>query len=302
MSLRDAPREFKDVPVGLIDAPALPSRELMDEVKLDELTRSIAAHGVISPLSVGRRGDRFEVVAGHRRLMASKAAGLVVVPCVVYASVGAAHEAIKFAENYYREDVNPADEAIWFSELLERDCGGDVDQLCAQLAIKRSYAEGRLLLFQGDREVFAALQAGKIGIGIAHELNRCTDEPHRRYLLDVVIKGGATKAVVTGYIQQWETQQRYASGAPAPASGAATLAAVQTSNYFTCYACRGTDAVESMRPINVHTHCQLAILDKALEQYQRRGDALLWPRTVDEARALASRLIEHFPDLVPVHP
>lgn len=299
MSLRDISRQLREIPLDLIDAPALPSRETMDEEKLDTLTKSIARNGVISPLSIGRRGDRYEVVAGHRRSIAARRAGLASVPCVVYDSVDAAHEAIKWAENAVREDLNPAEEAIYFSDLLERDCGGDVDKLCEQLGAKRGYVEGRLLLFQGCKRVFEALQKGDIGIGVAHELNRCTEDAHRFYLLDTVVRTGATRALAASYVQQWEMQQRLASGAPLPVSGGENLAPVAQSNYFTCYACDGTDHVETMRPLNVHAHCKLATLDKALEQYRRRGDALLWPRTVEEARELAAQLLEQFPTLVP---
>lgn len=298
MSLRDARREYREIPIAAIDPPRLASRATMDEAQLEELARDIARNGVISPLSVGRVGDRYEVVAGHRRLMAASRARLAAVPCVVYASVDAAHEAIKFAENKYREDLNPADEALWFTELLERDCGGDVDRLCEQLGIKRSYAENRLLLLTGDEQIFEAVQRGAIGVGVAQQLNRCTDEGHRRMLLRSAIDGGATQALVSGWILDWQKAQRYLEGAPAPGQGAAPLAPLPQTNYFTCYVCKGTEHVETMRPINIHGHCALAILDKALEQYGRRGDQLLAPRTVDEARSLIAQLLEQFPDLL----
>lgn len=299
MTLRATRREFREIPLGLIDDPKLPSRSTMDEQKLDELVTSIAQLGLMQPISVGRVGDRYEVIAGHRRTMASKRAGLVAVPCVVYDSVDAAHEALKFAENRYREDLNPAEEAIYFNELLERDCGGDVDKLCEQLGAKRVYVEGRLNLFLGDGKVFEALQDGKIGIGVAQEINRCTDESYRRYLLNQAIVGGATRAVVSGWILDWQKQERLNAGAPAPSSSSAPLAAIPETNFFRCYVCKGTELIHTMQPVNIHAHCQLATLDKALEQFARRGEQLLYPRTTDEARALVQDLLDRFPDLVP---
>lgn len=302
MSLRDVTVESKDIPLGLIDAPRLTSRVQMDEGKLEELARNIQQNGLLEPLIVFPVADRYAVAAGHRRLLASTRAGLVAVPCRVYYSEERALEAAKHAENRFREELTPAEEAVYFDELLERDFGGDVDALAAHLGETRSYVESRVLLFRGGKEVFDALLAGKIGLGVAQELNKCTDDNHRAYLLDIVIRGGATKAVVTGYIQQWQSQQRLTSGTPAPVSGGERLAPVAETNYFTCYACGGTEHVEAMRPVNIHSHCKLAILDKALEQYQRRGDALLWPRTLEEALELAAKLIEDFPQLVTVNP
>ncbi len=80
MTLAATPREFKMLPVALIDAPALPSRSSMDETLMDELVANIHANGLIQPISVARVGTRFEVIAGHRRRLACERAGLVVIP------------------------------------------------------------------------------------------------------------------------------------------------------------------------------------------------------------------------------
>ena len=268
MSLSQIVREFRELPLGLIDAPELPSRAAMDETLLDELTASIRSIGLVNPITVASTAGRYEVVAGHRRLIACKRAGLAAVPCIVYPTKDAALEAVKYAENRHREDLNPADEAIWFHELLERIPEADVDRLCDQLGENRSYVEGRLLLFQGDPLVFQALQDGRIKIGVAHELNKCTDERMRRYFLDAAIRGGATIAVVTGWIQDWKRE----TGAQPPAGGniiaPSAPAAVPETNYFTCACCGGADNVHLMVPVNMHQHCKLAIFDKLIAAYR----------------------------------
>lgn len=264
MNVAAIPREFLEVPLSLIDAPPLPARSTMDEIKLDELTDSIRRNGVVQPLALARRGERFDVIAGHRRSLASRRAGLVVVPAIVYPNTDAALEAIKFAENRHREELNPADEAIYFSELLEQQCDGDTDKLCALVGEKRPYVEGRLLLFRGDSEVFEALQAGRISIGVAHQLNKCTAAPYRRYLLHQAVVGGATVAVVSGWIMDWKNQQSFDARADNPAPIAPPSGAVVETNYFTCKICGRSDNVHLMRPINVHAHCELAILDPLL--------------------------------------
>ena len=261
-------REFREIPLGLIDDPQLPARSTMDEHKLDELATDIRLKGLIEPIIVARNGERYEVIAGHRRRIASGRAGLVAVPCIVYPTRGAYLEGVKYSENRYREELGPADEAIYFAELLERDCGGDVDKLCEQLGEKRGYVEGRLLLFQGDAEVFSTLQQGKIGIGIAHELNRCSDEPQRRSFLWNAVQGGATAALVRGWVDQWKRQQQLAGGAVVAAEPLTAPAPVPETDFFRCYCCRGTDNVHAMRPVNVHDYCRLAILDKLLTAYR----------------------------------
>lgn len=273
MNLATIAREFREIPLGLIDAPALPARAQMDEQKLDELVLSIRTVGLIQPLVLARTGAHYEVIAGHRRVLACQRLGLVTAPSIIYPSKDAALEAIKYAENRHREDLNPADEAIWFEELLERDAGGDTDALAHLLGETRSYIEGRLLLFRGDVKVFEQLQAGEITIGVAQQLNRCADERMRRYFLHQAILGGATVAVVSGWIQQWKQDQVYPSGAPAPAAPAAAPYVAPETNYFTCVCCGGTENVHQMQPMQVHTYCKLAVLDKLLDAWHRGGRA-----------------------------
>ncbi len=271
MNIRDLVVEYRELPLHLIDEPVLPSRTSMDDQRMAELVDDVRAKGVIVPLNVVRVGDRYEVVAGHRRRIAAGRAQLAAVRCLIYPTKDAALEAVKYSENRFREDLNAADEAIYFSELLERDCGGDVDQLCAQLGEKRGYVEGRLLLFQGDEKVFAALQASEIPIGVAHELNKLPDRGYRRYLLHQAIVGGATISVVRGWVLDWQKQQSYPNGAPAPSSEAIAPGPVPETHYFTCAVCGRTDNVHLMQPINVHTHCRLAILDPLLDSYHGKA-------------------------------
>jgi ParB family chromosome partitioning protein len=268
VNLRDVPREFKELPLGLIDEPVLPSRSSMDETAMDELTASIRIDGLQQPMVVARVADRYEVIAGHRRRLACGRAGLVAAPCIIYPSKDAALVAVQFWENYGREELNAADEALWFSELLERDCGADVDVLCERLRKKRSYVEGRLLLFSGDKLVFEQLQAGKIPIGVAQELNRCSNERYRRYLLDSAIRGGATITVVKGWIQDWQRSEQYTPASPAAATDAPAPASLPAANPFTCECCGGTDNAHLIVWIPFHQHCKLAILDKVLAAYR----------------------------------
>ncbi|HEV3059070.1 MAG TPA: ParB/RepB/Spo0J family partition protein [Vicinamibacterales bacterium] len=271
MNVASISREFKELPMSLIDEPTLASRSAMDDEKMVELVASIRAIGLIQPMSVARVGARFEVIAGHRRCIACRLAGLVSAPCIIYPSREDALDAIQFAENRHREDLSAADEAIWFSELLEKKCGGDIEQLCGLVGEKETYVNNRLLLFSGDPEVFAALQRGVIKIGVAHELNKCPDQKYRRYYLDCAIRGGATVALVVGWITEWKTL----FGGPQPPTSDAAPSEQGIPdvphNPFTCEICRRADNVHLIRQINVHQHCKMAILDPLLATY--RGEA-----------------------------
>lgn len=275
MNLAAVKREFREIPIGLIDDPQLAARTSMDDELMDELVASIRANGVLQPLSVVVVGLRYEVIAGHRRRIASGRAGLVTVPCLVYPTQDVALEAIKYAENRHREELGAADEAIYFSELLEHQCGGDVDVLCALVKEKRGYVEGRLLLFQGDVTVFEALQAGKIKIGVAQQLNRCTNELHRRSLLHSAIYGGATVAVVSGWIQQWEQLERALPPQAGTASPDTAPPPTPADDPFRCIVCQTSEHVHTIRHLPVHAACDFAILRKLIRAYHGVDESAL---------------------------
>lgn len=290
MNLASITREFKELPLALVDEPTLASRSSMDDAKMAELVDSIRASGLLQPMIVARVGDRYEVIAGHRRRIACGRAGLVAAPCIVYPSADAALEAIKYAENRHREELSPSDEAIWFSELLERDCGGDVDRLCAQLGEKRAYVEGRLSLLAGDEAIFEALEHNKIGIGVAQQLNKCTDLAHRRMLLHQAIIGGATVAVAAGWISEWRTIHQPATQNLPPSPPPAPAGAISMSNFFTCVICGRDDNVHLMQPRNMHTHCEQAVFADMLALWKQRDFYLRRPRTLQEASDLIAEL------------
>ena len=272
MSLRDIVREFRELPIACIDEPALPSRSEMDEQKLDELTRSIREIGLQQPIIVARIGERFEVVAGHRRRIASGRAGLLTVPCIVYPSKVDALDAVQFAENRHREELNPADEAIWFAELLQQKCGGDIEQLCGLVGETLNYVDNRLALFGGDADVFEALRAGRIGIGVAHELNKCPDAHYRRYYLDCAVRGGATVSTVAGWVSEWRQNFGTDRPAPPPAPTPSVIVPQASHDPHRCYVCGKSDPRFIPETILVHTHCKHAILEPLLDAAQQGGD------------------------------
>lgn len=263
--------EPRDVPIGLIDAPVNPARISMDEEKLDELAQSIRKLGIIQRLVIARTGDRYEVIAGHRRLLAATRVGLAVVPADVYPSKDAALEGIKHAENRFREEMTAAEEAVYFDELLNGPAAGDVDRVCNIVGERRSYVEDRLLLLQGSREVFDALAAGKIKIGVATDLNKVTDERVQRAILHDAIQNGYTVAVVRGMVMEWKRGIDRGDAPLPPPESAPSPGPVVQSHYFRCLVCGKTDDVPAMQPHNIHHHCKKAILDQMLDAYHGRG-------------------------------
>lgn len=272
MTVQSAPREFLEWPLDKLDDPALPSRSEMDDEKLADLSSSIRSIGLQQPIIAARVGDRAEVIAGHRRRLAAILAGLQTVPVIMYADKSVDLLTIQAHENTRREDLNPADEGLWFAELLERACDGAIEKLAGLVGETVNYCDGRLALVRGDERVFAALKRGDIKIGVAHELNRVPDAHYRKYFLDCAVQSGATVASVSAWVLDWKRNQVPAAQPSGPVEAAAPGIAAAPHDPFTCEVCGRADNVHLIRQINVHQHCKMAILDPLLGKVSNGGD------------------------------
>jgi ParB/RepB/Spo0J family partition protein len=296
----NAPRvapQFRLVPLALVDDPALPSRTTMDEQQLDELVASIRAIGFISTIVLVPVGERYQVVAGHRRSKAARLAGLVDVPAFVYPSSSEALDAIQHAENRHREALSVTDEAIWFAQLLEAHAEEGTDGVAARVGESRTYVEGRLLLLRGCDRVFQALAEHKINIGVAQQLNRCDEDAHRFMLLDMAIRGGSTVGVVAQWVQEWKTIHQPASVNVPPFTPGAAGPAPIVNEYFRCRVCAENHNTANMLPVQIHDYCLQALIDPATGFFRSRADYVVFPSRREDAIALVHRLLERFPEL-----
>ncbi len=210
--------EYREEQIGIaeIDEPALPIRAAMDDAQLDSLTASIRELGIVEPLVLAERDGRYEVYAGHRRLRAAVRAGLVSVPARVYPAGHPHLEAIKVHENVEREELNPAEEAIFYQQLLDKYQYTE-DEMCKVVKRTAGYIGERLRLVRGDPAVLRALLERRISVGVAEELNRMTRPEDREYYLNYAAMNGAGVKLV----REWRHKANLAaeSGAATPQEG-----------------------------------------------------------------------------------
>ena len=252
--------EFRSIPLGAIDEPEIAMRDSMDETALDELGRSMQSLGLLQPIGVIRAGDRYRVAYGHRRFLAAGRINWPTIDAKVFPEGTDVEEAIKSAENDEREQVNPGSQALYYAELLEKKCGGDVDRLCDLTRKNRSFVDSRLELLR-DHEVLDAVRRGEITITVARELLRVKDAGFRRTYLDAAIRGGARTEVV----RQWrQDHERFlAMQTPAPGGdgdAGATPAPVQpAASIMRCDYCGSDDTPQDMELIYRHRGCSQAL-------------------------------------------
>ncbi|MFQ5532856.1 MAG: ParB/RepB/Spo0J family partition protein, partial [Candidatus Methylomirabilales bacterium] len=111
--------EVVEVPLTEIRPSSYQPRRRFDDEKLEELTASIRAHGVLSPVIVRQAPTGYELVAGERRVRAAERAGLERIPVVIREVSNAQMLEVALIENLQREDLNPVEEAEVYQRLIE---------------------------------------------------------------------------------------------------------------------------------------------------------------------------------------
>ena len=189
-----------------IDDPSSPMRSELDRAALFELADNIKQNGLINPITVRPVGDRYEVVAGHRRLSACKIAGLIKLKCVVRELSDNEVFAIKAAENLERADVDPVDEANFIKAYITQ-----TDQTISQVAkaLRRSvaYVETRLMIGLMPDYMQTYIKHGDLKLGAALALVQITDDVRRHVWVDMAVRDGVSVAQAEYWLHGWLVNQ-----------------------------------------------------------------------------------------------
>ena len=160
-------KSIKEEPVENINQGRYQPRTNFDEEKLSELTSSIKNHGVLSPILVREVGlNKYEVIAGERRLRASKNAGLKTIPALVDQKQDKDALESALIENLQREDLNAVEEARGY-DRLKREFGLTQDEVAASTGKARSTIANSLRLLSLPAKVLDMLSSGQIEKGHA---------------------------------------------------------------------------------------------------------------------------------------
>ena len=205
-----------------IDDPAAAMRTDLNRDSLWELADNIKVNGLINPITVRPKGDRYEVVAGHRRLSACKIAGLIKINCVVRALDDVATFSIMAAENLEREDVDPVDEAVFITRYIA-ETKKTPEEVAKQLRRSVEYVKTRIAVGEMPDYMQAALKTGDIKLGVALALFKITDDGIRRMWTEMAARDGISVPTAEYWYQGWKLQQLNGGtpGSEPPAGSAA---------------------------------------------------------------------------------
>lgn len=180
-------REAVMLPVGVIEANPHQPRKVMDTNALEELAQSIRANGVLQPILVRKVGTGFELVAGERRLRASKIAGREDIPALVCTMEESESLKLALLENIQRENLNAIEEAEAYREIMEH-YGATHQELADLLGKNRSTVTNTLRLLGLQRDIQDLVAGGDLSMGHARALLAVEDPGVRQELATKAVK------------------------------------------------------------------------------------------------------------------
>jgi len=189
---------FSLIDINLIDDPSKPLRSDLTPDSVSDLVLSIKQMGIIEPLIVKHQGERFEIIAGHRRLVAAQIAQLEQVPCVIKKLGVEETEIMKLHENIYRVDIRPSDEAKHFDYLIQhlKLSPAKIAQLVGRSG---SYVSERLAIFNYPPILREALDSKKIVFSVAREFARHPNIEKIKQFTRYAVSNGCTPNIA----RQW---------------------------------------------------------------------------------------------------
>ncbi|MEG2892984.1 MAG: nucleoid occlusion protein [Clostridium sp.] len=184
-----AEREVINIPIIQVRQNTYQPRKYFSEESLLELSGSIREYGVLQPITVRRMGDRFELVAGERRLRASQLAGLSEVPAIVVNLTDTESAVLALIENLQREDLSYIEEAEGYFNLI-REHDFTQEELASKIGKKQSTIANKLRLLKLTQTVKNALLENDLTERHARALLKLPTEEMQLEAIDIIVKRG----------------------------------------------------------------------------------------------------------------
>ena len=260
------------LPRAKLIAPQEPLRASMRDDGMDQLVESLKLVGQLYPLVVKPYGDgpachaavedereldryikagnQFEIIDGHRRMIAAERAGLELLECkVVNPATLPAHAAMLHA-NIMREDMTPAEEGWQFLDLANKHQWSLAD-LVSTFRVSEHYINERVELVQKDPVVAQCVHSRVINLAQAKQCLLAKEPTLRTYLLDQAVTHGANARSLQVMRQNWAAAQAAAQGELLPHTPPASVPPDPAAKPA-CAWCDGAEDPENLRQIYVH--------------------------------------------------
>jgi ParB family transcriptional regulator, chromosome partitioning protein len=176
-----------EVSTDRIDANPFQPRKHIDDERLKELAESIKVDGVLQPVVVRRKGPKYQLIMGQRRLQAARLAGVPMIPVVVRDVSDADALRLAIVENIQRENLNPIEEAQAYRRLISEFSASQSD-VAGMVGKDRSSIANTLRLLNLPEEIQGMIQDGTVSSGHARALLALTTQKEQIVLARRIVE------------------------------------------------------------------------------------------------------------------
>ena len=210
------PQDTSDVlriPVDRMEPNPFQPRMNFDQEALQELAESIRTFGLIQPVTVRKKGSKYQIISGERRYRASILAGMDMIPAYIRDANDQGMLEMAIVENIQRENLDPIEVAMSYQRLME-ECRLTQEQMADRVGKKRASVANQLRLLKLPAKVQHDLKVGLLSVGHAKVLLGVEDSKVQETLCDLVVRRGLSvrqleekvKALEKGEPQEKEPQ------------------------------------------------------------------------------------------------
>ncbi len=174
---------------------------------ISELSNSIKEHGILVPLSIRYTSGAYELIAGERRLRASKMAGLEYIPCIIVEADNEQSHVLAIIENLQRENLNFIEEAIAYQSLI-KDYGYTQEFLAKKICKNQSTIANKLRLLKLEDSIKTTLLENNLTERHARALLKLPDTSSRFEILKKVITNNLNVSKTENLIEDYINKSR----------------------------------------------------------------------------------------------
>ena len=197
----DDNQNTQEISINLLDRNENQPRKKFDEKALNELADSMRTYGIIQPLVVTKRGNRYLIVAGERRFRAAKIAGLKTVPVVIKDMNDEEIREVALVENLQRENLNPIESARAIHELITKH-GLTQEKVSERIGKSRPAVANTLRLLSLAPEVIRYVEEDKLSSGHARVLVAVENEELQCKIAEMTIKAKLSVRELEKYVRE----------------------------------------------------------------------------------------------------
>jgi len=259
---RKAKQTWKVIDIQLIDDPKGIVRIDINQDGIDELAESISEIGLLQPILVAIDELRYEVVFGHRRLLACRSLGLTEMRCIVREMSQSEIGIARATENIAREDLSPLEEAATYQDLMER-YEMKIEDVAKKMGKTPGTIKRRLDILRMPPMLQKAVHSKQISMTVGEELWAIRDQTSLEYYLGFAIENGCTREVARMWTQDWKDSVRRSESPGVEGSGEGMSPLEPRPTYVACDVCQEPVELGKDRVLRACPDCLTLILEAA---------------------------------------